>query len=71
MRRGDKVFVKTYQCNGDGTGDFILRPAEISIDCKKTDDVVWVKFLDEKFRKDGRSMHSEQILAKKIVRGVA
>ncbi len=67
MKRGQKVFVKDYKCNGDGTCSPILRPAEITVEPKETDELVFIKFLDEKFRKGGRSLHSLQVLRNNIV----
>ena len=67
MQRGDKIFIKDYKCNSDGTTSEILRPAEIVWQPGENDELIMVKLLDEKFRKGGRALHSIQILRSNIV----
>ncbi|QUH21749.1 hypothetical protein [Alkaliphilus sp. B6464] len=67
MNKGDEIFVKDYKCNGDGTCTSILRPAEIAWQPSKDAELIMVRFLDEKFRKDGRALNPVQVLRKNIV----
>jgi hypothetical protein len=66
LKRGMPISVLDYKCNSDGTCSKILRPAEITLSPKSTDELIFVKFLDERFRKGGRSLHSVQVLRKNI-----
>jgi hypothetical protein len=68
MNIGDKVLVKAY----DKHGEPILRPAEIAASvCTDQNSsrhyITQVRFLDEKFRKDGRSPWAEPVLTSKII----
>lgn len=67
---GQRVYVRDYHCGSGGECTPILRPAEICPKFSDNPEVEQVRFLDEKFRKGGRSLHSVTVLASKIVTGV-
>lgn len=67
---GQKVYVRDYCCGSGGECTLILRPAEIAPKFTTNPKVEQVYFLDEKFRKGGRALHSVTVLASKIVTGV-